>query len=227
MQVSPSGSPVPGTEETFEVDAVCLGYGFLPSNDLARALGCRHDVDAANGALTTRVDATGRSTVPEVWVVGDAGGVRGAEVASARGALAGLAVAADLGATVPPSRRRRFESKLRRHTRFQDAMQRLFRGPLLTAQLATDETVVCRCESLTLATLRNGITDALAESGSVKRATRVGMGKCQGRYCGPVVAALAAERSGRPIHELSGFAPQAPLKPVALGEVAAPSGWDD
>ena len=45
----------PARERTFEVDAVCTAYGFLPSVDLARALGCElrgdavaHDDDMAH-----------------------------------------------------------------------------------------------------------------------------------------------------------------------------------
>lgn len=221
--VGPDGRALPRTEEVFEVDAVCLGYGFLPSNDLARSLGCRHDLDVPTATLRTRVDESGRSTVPGVWVVGDAAGVRGAEVASARGALAGLAVAADLDQPVKAAERRPHRARLRKHLRFQAALQVMFAAPVLTTQLASEDTVICRCESLTLRAVRAGITDALSDPGSVKRATRVGMGKCQGRYCGPVVAALSAERSGRSVDEFSGFAPQAPLKPVALGDVAAAS----
>ena len=36
----------PARERTFEVDAVCTAYGFLPSVDLARALGCELGGDA-------------------------------------------------------------------------------------------------------------------------------------------------------------------------------------
>jgi len=45
--------------------------------------------------------------------------------------------------------------------------------------LATDDTLVCRCEDVTLARLKkfNGWRDA-------KLQTRCGMGCCQGRICG-------------------------------------------
>jgi hypothetical protein len=55
----------------------------------------------------------------------------------------------------------------------------------------------------------------------LKRATRAGMGKCQGRYCGPVLAVLAARQSGEPVGPYSGFAPQPPVVPVAAGMIAA------
>ena len=56
--------------------------------------------------------------------------------------------------------------------------------------------------------------------GEVKRCTRLGMGPCQGRYCGPVLAALLAERCGRPLDEMAFFAPRLPAKPVPIAELA-------
>ena len=98
-------------------------------------------------------------------------------------------------------------------------------APLLCSppmdQLATPETVICRCEEVTLGELTAATTPWLAAAGSLKRATRAGMGKCQGRYCSPVLVALAARESGRAIGPFSGFAPQWPVTPVAVSAVAA------
>lgn len=57
--------------------------------------------------------------------------------------------------------------------------------------------------------------------GTLKRGTRVGMGRCQGRYCGPVAARLVAARSGAPIDDRSFFAPRVPLKPVSIASILA------
>jgi hypothetical protein len=46
------------------------------------------------------------------------------------------------------------------------------------------------------------------------------MGRCQGRYCSPVIQKLIAENSGCEIGERSGFAPQMPIKPVEIGVIA-------
>ncbi len=58
-------------------------------------------------------------------------------------------------------------------------------------------------------------------AGSLKRLTRVGMGRCQGRCCGPVAARLVSEASGRPLDALSQFAPRVPVKPVTVGAILA------
>ena len=218
-----SGSPVPGTEREFAADAVCLGYGFIPANEISRALGCDHRYDPGTGTLVAVRTATGRTSLDSVWVVGDAGGINGAYVATALGAIAGGDVLADLGAVSPEHLDRALSpvrKTLLRHRRFQHHLRGLYRAEPLTTQLARDDTLVCRCESVTLGELREAMAGGAMSAGAAKRLTRAGMGKCQGRYCSPSVLALATEASGVPPGEFSGFAPQAPIRPVAIGEVA-------
>jgi NADPH-dependent 2,4-dienoyl-CoA reductase/sulfur reductase-like enzyme len=208
-----------GRRRMFDVDAVCLGYGFLPSNDLARSLGARHEFDPARGALRTVTDETGRTSVETVWAIGDSAGVRGAKYAQAQGAVAAAAIIADLsGQAIAPDPR--LARTARRHLSFQQGVNALFAAPILTDQLAEPTTVVCRCEGVTHGDLVEAMTDGVSSPGAVKRVTRAGMGKCQGRYCGPVLTDMEARRRGEPVSERSGFAPQAPVKPVPLGDVA-------
>ena len=219
-----SGRPVPGTEREFSADAVCLGYGFIPANEISRALGCDHRYDPGTGTLVAVRTATGRTSLDSVWVVGDAGGINGAYVATALGAIAGGDVLADLGAVSPDHLDRALSpvrKTLLRHRRFQHHLRGLYRAEPLTTGLAHDTTLVCRCESVTLGELREAAAGGATSAGATKRLTRAGMGKCQGRYCSPSVLAVAAEASGLALGEFSGFAPQAPIRPVAIGEVAA------
>src|SRR5690606_14861762 len=51
----------------YDVDALCMNYGFEPSNELLRALGCKHDFEGANRQLVTRRDAQGRTSVDGVY----------------------------------------------------------------------------------------------------------------------------------------------------------------
>ena len=217
-----SGRRIPGTEREMATDAVCLGYGFTPANEIPRALDCDHHVDQRSGNLVTTRSDTGRTSVDSVWVIGDAGGVKGAYVAGALGLLAAADILGDLGVV---SGEESLSSRtairlLRRHLRFQRHLENLYRAHTLTTQLARDTTLVCRCESVTFGDLRNSFGDGALTAGAAKRLTRAGMGKCQGRYCGPSVLALAAEASGIPQGEFSGFAPQAPIRPVFISEVA-------
>ena len=46
------------------------------------------------------------------------------------------------------------------------------------------------------------------------------MGPCQGRICGPVVAAIIADVHNRPIAEIGTYRPRAPFKPITVGALA-------
>jgi NADPH-dependent 2,4-dienoyl-CoA reductase/sulfur reductase-like enzyme len=211
------GRPVPGSERSFDVDAVCAGFGFLPSNELARTLGVAHAYDAQLGQLAAVRGRDGSTSVEHVWVIGDSGGTGGARLAQAVGLLAGAAAA---GAPAPAGA----ERGRRRNERFQRALRRLYAGPRLVDQLADPDTLVCRCESVPLRAVDEGLSGGIATIGALKRVTRAGMGRCQGRYCASILAELAARRSGNPLGEDDWFAPGVPFKPLPVEVVAAAVG---
>ena len=47
--------------------------------------------------------------------------------------------------------------------------------------------IICRCEEVTRADVLQAIADGCHTVASVKRATRAGMGACQGRTCGRLI----------------------------------------
>jgi bacterioferritin-associated ferredoxin len=141
----------------------------------------------------------------------------------AAGVLAASEVIESLGRTVPDSiDRAKAEREHRRSARFQEYLWRLYRAPLLLDQLASASTTVCRCESVSLGEIEGALDAGVTTAGALKRMTRAGMGKCQARYCGPIVTDLVARRSGVAIGEYSGLWPQAPFKPTDIATVAAP-----
>jgi thioredoxin reductase len=219
-----AGRVVPASERAFDVDAVCVGFGFLPSNEVARTLGVEHVFDPALGQLAAVRSAAGRTSVEDVWVVGDGGGTGGARLAQAAGLLTGVDVARTLGLRVtPPLAReaRHAERARRRNERFQRALGALYSAPRLTDQLAGPDTLICRCEGVSLAAVEAALGGGTESIGAVKRVTRAGMGRCQGRYCAPVLAEIAARRSARPLDEDAWFAPAPPFKPLPVDLVAA------
>lgn len=206
-------------ERRVEVDAVLMGYGFLPSNELLRALGCRHDLDAERGHLVTWRTDDCETSVPGVHAVGDCCGLGGARAAADEGVIAGWAVVRALGRPVDHKALAAARARLVRHRRFQTALWQIFAAPRLQAERAEPDTIVCRCEEVTLGAVEATLEDGVPSIGEVKRRTRLGMGRCQGRYCAPVLAALLAERQGRPIDELAYFAPRVPARPVAISDL--------
>jgi glycine/D-amino acid oxidase-like deaminating enzyme len=200
----------PQGEQRIEAEACALHLGFQPETALARALGCTHRfVDQGLGRLETVTDAEGRTSVPAVFAVGDGAALGGARVAMARGRLAGLAAARDLGCAAPDDSATR--TALARAEAFQAALWRIFAPPAFDVAAIADPTVVCRCEEVTAGALRAAQREGSASLPALKKATRAGMGRCQGRMCGAVVARLAGAS------EEAGFAlPRAPAKPMPL-----------
>jgi glycine/D-amino acid oxidase-like deaminating enzyme len=198
----------PGGEIRIVADALALNLGFQPETGLARALGCAHRfVDSGLGRLETVTDADGRTSLPTVFAVGDGAQVGGARIAFARGRLAGLAAARDLCPGLPEDSATR--RALARAQGFQHALWRFFAVPEFDATALADSTIVCRCEEVSAGALRAAVAAGAASLGSAKKATRAGMGRCQGRMCGATVARITGA-SG----EAGWAAPRAPLKPV-------------
>ncbi|MBS1301488.1 2Fe-2S iron-sulfur cluster-binding protein [Loktanella sp. SALINAS62] len=209
-----------GTRDTIEVDVVCMNAGFEPQNEILRLLGVSMHYDPAMGHLRCHTDDAMQTNIRGLYAVGDCKGLGGAPAACDEGVIAGTHAAAAAGfgdAYDLHSVRRRLTG----HRRFQSRLWPLYDiAPRQAADMPSD-TIICRCEELTLDDIRTGLDDKPGHAGTLKRATRVGMGRCQGRYCGPVAARMVAETTGKPIENLSFFAPRVPIKPVAISSIFA------
>ncbi len=203
-------------------DAICMGYGFMPSNEILRLLGARHDYDSGRGQLTTRRDDLCRTTVEGVFAVGDCCGLGGARAAIEDGIIAGLTAAAEIRDAGQEHTRlvEAAQKRRRRQRRFQKALWTFFAAPRLTTELCDPDTLICRCEEVSHGMLAGSLDDEPEDIGSLKRCTRAGMGRCQGRYCAPNLAAMIAAQTGRPLDERSFFAPRPPIKPVTVSDIA-------
>ena len=217
-----NGRPISGSERKFEVDTICVGYGFIPNTELTRLLGCSHDYDRESGVLTVSRDDDGSTSRPGVFSVGDAGGLQGAQVALAQGALAGYSAARNLGH--PPSNNAEVAKAKRRllhHRGFQQALWTLFgKSKVNWVSHSSDPVTICRCEDITAGEIRRVIQNGVNDIGSLKKMTRVGMGRCQGRYCGPLVVDMLAGRIKREPDRWAWFAPRFPVKPLPIGRAA-------
>ncbi|MBX9469692.1 MAG: FAD-dependent oxidoreductase [Rhizobium sp.] len=203
----------PGGEVVVEADTVLLGGDFTSSSELSRLLGCAHTVEP-DGRFRAVCDETGMSSLPDVYIVGEAVRFGGAHVALAEGRLAGLAAAAQLGLEATPDRAA--ARKLGRAKSFQAALWRLFE-PSTPKSVPPDDALACRCESVSMGTLREAARHGPPDIATLKRLTRAGMGRCQGRYCASTLTAL----TGQPVSATVGvLAPQIPLRPVPLASLA-------
>ena len=181
-RLDPGGRPVDGTERSFDVDAVCLGLGFMPGNELARLLGLRYLVDPGTGGYVVERSASGRSSLDHVWVVGDGAEVRGAKVAQSVGTLAGADAASRSAGRIA----RRQPPPRSSGTIPAGACGGCTRRPALFTSSPIGGHDRLPVRDVTLATLAATARE-VHSSGALKRLTRAGMGQCQGRFCGFVV----------------------------------------
>lgn len=219
-RIDPCGRTLPGYSQEFDVDTVCTGYGFRPSNEILRAIGCRHML--RNGELSTLVDGDGLTSIDNVYAVGDVVALIGAQAAGSQGFIAGCAALRSLGRMLPHDVERDLaeaKRRARRHRSFQQALWRLFAAPPLFEQFASDETVVCRCESVDRARIQAGLRLGANSLGAIKRRTRAAMGGCQGRYCEPLLATLASAAGVEIREELDHLAPRVPIKPIRIDQL--------
>ncbi|THA41065.1 FAD-dependent oxidoreductase [Streptomyces sp. A1547] len=178
--------PVPGTARRIPCDALAVGHGLVPQLELATGLGCATR-RSADGTAALALDAGQRTSVPGIWSAGETGGIGGAQLALLEGEIAAHAIA---GRPVPAALARR-RARLRA---FADAMGAAHRPGTGWTEWLRDDTDACRCEEVPAGRIREAVADLGArDARTVKLLTRAGMGWCQGRMCGPAVAALAGE----------------------------------
>ena len=217
--------PVPGSEKCFPVDAVCLGFGFLPSSELANACGCEMEYAPAWGCYVPQVDPWMESSVPDLFVVGDVAGIRGVEMAKQQGRLAALAVAGRLGTLSGrqlEKRSRPIRKRLARLQRFRQLVDELYAfDPALCANLVTPDTIVCRCEEITAGAIYQAIAEGATDVYGVKMRSQAGMGPCQGRNCSPVVTQILARQLQKKQSDIEQFQLRPSVKPVPMGVLAA------
>jgi NADPH-dependent 2,4-dienoyl-CoA reductase/sulfur reductase-like enzyme len=217
------GQPREGTEWHLDVDAVIVGYGFLSSLELSRLAGCEHRYDPRLGGYVPVRSREMESTVPGVFIVGDGAGVAGSAVALEEGHLAGLVIASRRNRLLGRDYSRqatRARGRLLHLAGFRNVMDELYRFRPGLYALADDRTTLCRCEEVTVREALEAVHDGANHVNEVKAWTRVGMGRCQGRMCGPALAHLIARAAGTSATDAGVFTPRPPAKPVALAALA-------
>lgn len=213
---------IPGTEEIVAADVLCVGYGFTPTAELLRLVGCAFDNDEDLGGPVVRKDGWGRTDAPGIYAAGDGAGVEGSAVAADEGRIAALAAACDAGLLTEQAATDQARPLLRRVARrraLTRATGRMYGVGEGVFGLAEAGTIVCRCEGVREDEVRAAVETA-PEVSAVKALTRAGMGPCQGRMCGRHIAAMIAEQRGVSIAEVAPATPRMPLRPVPIGAVA-------
>jgi NADPH-dependent 2,4-dienoyl-CoA reductase/sulfur reductase-like enzyme len=203
-------------------DHLLLHEGVIPNTQISLGLQLAHRWDEAQLCWRPKLDEWGRTSLPNIAIAGDGGGIAGAGAAALSGRLAALDAAAALGRIDHAERDRRagpLRAALAREAALRPFLDALYR-PADAVLNPADEVVACRCEEIQAGQIRRAVRLGASGPNQVKAFLRCGMGPCQGRLCGPVVAAVIARARGVPIAEIGSYRPRAPYKPITVGALA-------
>ena len=209
-----------GRERRIDCDAVAVGFGLKPESQLAQLAGAEYRFEPGLGQWLPETDPWGRAA-PGLYLAGDGMRVGGADAAEAAGALAARAVLEDLKLPAPPGGEPEaaLRSRLDRALGLQAAFAKAFPPPVGLAAGLADDQIACRCESITAGEIRDAVRRDVGarEINRAKAFSRVGMGRCQGRFCELGGAEIVAAELGVPLSEVGRLRAAAPVKPIPLG----------
>jgi NADPH-dependent 2,4-dienoyl-CoA reductase/sulfur reductase-like enzyme len=203
----------------FDCDAVAMGYHLRPETQLADLARCAFRFDETSRQWFPEIDQDGRASVPGIYLAGDGVRILGADGAENAGRLAALAALADLGRPADAARIDALRLAQQKMDRFRQGLVQAFPWPVEQAAALPDEAIVCRCESISAGELRRVVCDKGPGAGETNRAkafSRVGMGRCQGRFCGQAGAEVIAAAANLPLREVGRLRGQAPVKPLPI-----------
>jgi len=209
----------PNREKTITLETDCLGinYGFACRSHLTQMMGCQHLYHKNSGGYQPKKDDWMRTSKIGVYVAGDSAGFNGAEVAELEGKIAALGsmldnkelTSKDAKQLVKP-----INKKLSHLLRFRVALEKFSALKPGLLDLPTDDTLICRCENITYGRIKQAMTKGIKTETSLKMSTRLGMGDCQGKICGPFSSEFVSNNAHYPLSKVGVIRPRFPLFPV-------------
>ena len=215
--------PVKGTEQDVICDTIGTAYGFVPFNSLSKIAGAQQAWRPELGGEVPIRNEYYETTVPGIYAVGDGAGIGGFRMSEMEGELAGIWAAKQLGHERQPAdvAISHIRSRIRRESRFQRLYADLFNPGPGAFEMVKDDTVVCRCENITYARLRDAILSGDMTPQEIKNDIRTSMGRCQGRVCSRLVLQTLAGMSGKTEAEIGLFSARPPVFPLSIGVLAS------
>jgi len=224
-RVDQHGRTIQGSEKIVPTQALAIGYGFVPNVELLQMAGCQLDYDVEKGGWVAVTDDHLETCVSSVYAAGEVTGIGGALKSINEGRLAALSIREQIGEV--PSRlaekqRKKLLWQRSHHMEFVRLFNGLYRIPVAAYDDVPDETIVCRCEDVTVGAVKDAIRLGLKTPAALKLAVRTGMGNCQGRTCGAILFDLLSGIGGTSALDLQPFCVRPPIKPVSIASLINP-----
>ena len=211
------GNTVPGTFQTYPAGALAVGHGFSANIELPVQAGCALDYHTERGGWMVRVDDALETSVAAVYAAGEITGIAGAGKSFVEGKLAAVSILERLGKKTGPDTCVRELIRLQKQQLGYAAfLNQLCQVPASAYETIDDDVLVCRCEEISMGEIRKQISKGFVTAGSLKKATRCGMGRCQGRICQPVLFDILLALTGQTPEQTGSPSFRVPVKNVPL-----------
>lgn len=202
--------------------SVLSHIGVIPEVQLANALGCQLAWDTQQQYWYPQTDSYQQTSLTNVFIAGDGGGIIGAEAAVLSGKLAALGILKAMG-QLSEEQAQQQSQPLRRQIKKQQALRPFLSKlyPLPSQLHAPDDKVfICRCEQVSAGEIRQAAHLGCQGANQLKAFTRCGMGPCQGRMCMHNATRLLAETQQRAVVDIGVMRVRFPLKPITVADMA-------
>lgn len=197
------------------IDAVSLNYGFIPNNDIGKILGLDGSFNREKNFFEIKKNLFNETSKRNIFFLGEAAKNSGAKISLYEGELTGFYLNKKKSLfdyfKFTFSAFNLFRSKI-----FQFFLWKIFEKNISNTDFITNETLFCRCENVKFNEIKKLKDQKNIDTGLIKRITRTGMGRCQGRYCGYGLSEVFKDKITDSNYKQYSFAPQNPIQTVEI-----------
>jgi len=222
-KVDNSGKLIPGSEKIYKTGALGIGYGFTPNIEGPQQAGCELEYAPNLGGWIVKVNDRLETSMENILAAGEITGVGGAFKSIDEGKIAALTILNKFQKIDEADFLRQIKTltkKRRHHLQFSHYFNYLYRVPDRAIADIPDETIICRCEDITMGDGKTGIAEGYDTPMALKSGMRLTMGNCQGRTCGPVIYDLLSVLTQKDPNRFAPFRTRQPMKPVSIEALA-------
>ena len=225
VKIDVNGQMVAGSETVYPCKCLSMGYGFVANIELAQQAGCKLEYDEHQGGWVVKVSEDLETSIPDIYAAGEITGIAGSTKAVTEGKLAAFAILFKMGKISRSNfldQTTQLKKDRRSHLCFGYHFNSLHKTKTEVIRSIPNDTIVCRCEDITMGEIKNAIQQGCVTADAVKKAVRPGMGICQGRTCGPIIYEAINAYKEKPMEQVRPLSVRVPLKAVPLKALAGP-----
>ena len=215
---------IKGRKHKLTSNRLLIHFGVIPQTNLSQLADCHHHWHDSQQCWIVTIDQWGTTNIPNIYSAGDAAMILGAKSAQYQGRITAHQCLHSLD-KISATKRDAMSSKLitlqAKDSTVRPFLEAWFRIPETLFQHVDSETLICRCEEVSAATIRNAVHNGHRDINQVKFFTRCGMGPCQGRQCSQAVSQIVAAETAKSMEEVGQYRARPPLSQLTLGELAA------